>query len=200
MSGCRKQFLVPLFYSPQITFPGRRVKFSLDKGSAGLKPLLALALFCIYVFTTTNIFLLHMGLSKSLSFRYSTPTAVDTIKQVVLSRFYNEKLNDQNLMRKCEIKHIKKHKKVRQEIDLPLNSLVTFCLTLNVKSINYTHNVLLQSLILCSKPACSTENELVQPSLSNEKGPVGLSRMALRSAPPMEVRGKLHYVQFSRRK
>lgn len=103
-------------------------------------------------------------------------------------------------MRKCEIKYIKKHKKVEQEISLPLNSLVTFCLTLNVKSISYTHNVLLQSLLLCSKPACSTENELVQPSLSNEQGPAGLPRMALRSAPPMEVRGKLHYMQFSRRK
>lgn len=54
-------------------------------------------------------------------------------------------------MRKCEIKHIKQNKKVGQEINFPLNAVVTFYLTLNVKSINYTDNLLLYSPILCSK-------------------------------------------------
>lgn len=52
-------------------------------------------------------------------------------------------------MTKCEIKHIKQNKKVGQEINFPLNSVVTFDPALNVKSINYTHNLLLYTLILC---------------------------------------------------
>lgn len=45
-----------------------------------------------------------------------------------------------------------------------------------------------------------TAHELAQPSHGNEQCPVGLSRLALRSVPPMQARGKLHYMHFGRRK
>lgn len=88
-------------------------------------------------------------------------------------------MSNKNLTRKCEIKHIKQSKKVGQEINFPLSSLVIFfLLLLNVKSINYTHTILLCSLILCSESAYSAENELGQASLSIDKGPAGHSRLA----------------------
>lgn len=102
-------------------------------------------------------------------------------------------------MRKCEIQHIKWSKKLGQEINFPLHSLVKFFLTLNVKSSNCTRNLFLYSLSLCTKQKHALPYELAQPSHRNKQCPVGLTRLALRSAPPMQTSGKLRYIQFGRR-
>lgn len=64
-------------------FAGRQqAKLSLNRGSAGLQPLPALAPLCTYGFTTINIFFTLYEPSKSLSSRYSSPTAVGTNNKI----------------------------------------------------------------------------------------------------------------------
>lgn len=57
-----------------------------------------------------------------------------------------------------------------------------FFLTLNVKSINYTHELLVYSLTQSLKQKLSsTEHELSQQSEEKTQCPAGVSRLALRS-------------------
>lgn len=48
-------------------------------------------------------------------------------------------MSNSNLMRKCEKKHIKQNKKVGQEINFPLHSVVTFFSWLSMLKASITH-------------------------------------------------------------
>lgn len=87
-----------------------------------------------------------------------------------------------------------------QNNQFPIKLKLLFFLTLNVKSINYTHNLLLYSLIQSSKQKLAhPEYELSQWSEEKPQCPAGVSRLALRSVISAGW-GKLHFVLFRRRK